>query len=109
MISEDKIGKLKTGSAGEEVLLILCTSCHWLLRVLSFDCCQRQKFLLTTRLVAQRGHEGAVMLRVAALVLFDLPLDLFRRFLVIVLLISGHRLKGQRTGTRVTSVGHIGS
>lgn len=42
--------------------------------------------------VAERVHEGAVVLRVEALVLVDFSLDLFRGVLVVVLLVSGHRL-----------------
>lgn len=42
-----------------------------------------------------RVHECVVVLPVAALVLVDFPLDLFGCVLVIVLLISGHRLQVQ--------------
>lgn len=42
-----------------------------------------------------RVHECVVVLRVAALVLVDFPPDLFGCVLVIVLLISGHRLQVQ--------------
>ena len=52
----------------------------------------------------QRVHEVVEVVRVAALVLVDFPLDLFGRVLVIVLLVSGHRLQGQeRTGRSVRS------
>lgn len=42
----------------------------------------------------QSVDEVLVVLRVAALVLVDFPLDLFGCVLVVVLLISGHRLQG---------------
>lgn len=44
---------------------------------------------------AQRLQEGAELLWVAPLVLRHFPPDLFGRVLVIVLLISGHRLERQ--------------
>lgn len=43
----------------------------------------------------QRVHEAVEVVRVAALVLVNFPLDLFGCVLVIVLLVSGHRLQGQ--------------
>lgn len=51
----------------------------------------------------KRVSEGAVVFRVAALVLVDFPLDLFGRVLVIVLLISGHRLRETRRSKTVGS------
>lgn len=41
----------------------------------------------------ERADEGLVVLRVAAFILADFPLDLFGRVLVVVLLVSGHRLQ----------------
>lgn len=53
------------------------------------------RLLLDHRLwSSERADEGVVVLRVAAFVLIDFPLDLFRCVLVIILLISGHRLQG---------------
>lgn len=49
---------------------------------------------------AERVHEGAVVLRVKALVLIDFSLDLFRGVLVVVLLVSGHRLSGTPGNSR---------
>lgn len=51
----------------------------------------------------ERVNEGVVVVRVAALVLVDFPLDLFGRVLVIVLLISGHRLQGTMKNKTVLS------
>lgn len=48
----------------------------------------------------KRVHEGGVVLRVEALVLVDFSLDLFRGVLVVVLLVSGHRLLGMPVSRR---------
>lgn len=51
----------------------------------------------------KRVDEGAVVFRVAALVFVDFPLDLFGRVLVVVLLVSGHRLRETRRRKRDNS------